>query len=124
MGLGISGFPNLFLVTGPGSPSVLTNMMTSIQQHVDWIVTALDHMRSQGFTQVVADRADEQRWMDYAASTATQTLRGHPGCRSWYTGDNVKGKPRVLAPFSGGFDVYTQKLESVTQDGYKGFHFS
>lgn len=124
MGLGVSGFPNLFTVTGPGSPSVFTNMMTSIDQHVEWIAQTLEHMRSKGFTRIVPERSAEDDWMQYCRRVAADSLRLHPSCVSWYTGDNIKGKPRAVATFSGGLDRYTHKLEQATSDNYRGYCIS
>ena len=82
----------------------------------------MDHMRSTGLTRIVPDSKAEDEWMEYCQEVAKVGLRLHPWCVSWYTGGNIDGKPRAIAPFTGGFDVYTQKLDAVTQDNYKGFN--
>ena len=124
LGLGVCGFPNLFTVTGPGSPSVLTNMLPAIEQHVDWIADALVHLRTGGLTRMAVDQAAQDRWMSHGTRVVAPTLRASPACSSWYTGDNVPGKPRVMGPYAGGVDRYTRVLRRVREDGYSGFLLS
>jgi len=122
LGMAISGFPNLFTITGPGSPSVLSNMIVSIEQHVDWMVDCLSDMQSSGTTIFEADKAAEDAWVDHVNEVAGETLFDKGG--SWYLGANVKGKPRVFMPYVGGVGPYREICDNVTADNYRGFSFS
>jgi len=121
LGLSVSGFPNMFLVTGPGSPSVLANMMPSIEQHVNWITDCLTYMRSHEHQLIEANVEDETGWVDHVNSIAGRTL--FPTCNSWYLGANIPGKPRVFMPYLG-YPTYVQKCEDVVSAGYAGFSFT
>ncbi len=121
LGIVVSGFPNLFMVTGPGSPSVFSNMVVSIEQHVDWIADCLRHVREHGLTNIEASEDAENAWMDHVNQIAGFTL--FPTANSWYVGANVPGKPRVFMPYIGGVGVYRQKCDEVTSKGYEGFSF-
>ncbi|MBA2279921.1 MAG: NAD(P)/FAD-dependent oxidoreductase [Acidimicrobiia bacterium] len=118
LGLGVPGFPNLFVITGPGSPSVLTNMVVSIEHHVEWITDLLEHVRTTGVDRIEAtsDAADE--WVAYVNAIAGMTL--FPTCNSWYLGANVPGKPRIFMPLPG-FPPYVEHCAHVAANGYKGF---
>ncbi len=118
LGLAVSGFPNLFTITGPGSPSVLSNMIQSIEQHVDFIAECIAHMRRRRHTAIEADPSAEQAWGQTVNAIADETL--FPNCNSWYLGANVPGKPRVFMPYIG-FPEYVQQCESVVAAGYEGF---
>jgi cyclohexanone monooxygenase len=122
LGLMTAGYPNLFLITGPGSPSVLTNMITSIEHHVEWIADCVDHLRSQGIERIEADAAHENRWVEHVNEVADTTL--FPLANSWYTGANIPGKPRVFLPYIGGHGVYRMKCADVAFKGYEGFTLS
>ena len=119
LGLTIEGFPNLFALAGPGSPSVLTNMMVAIDQHVCWVAECIEHMRASGLTYIEAKRAEEEAWVTHGSDVAQQTL--YPTCNSWYVGANIPGKPRVFLPYVGGFPAYRQKCAEVAARGYEGF---
>ncbi|MDA0785034.1 MAG: NAD(P)/FAD-dependent oxidoreductase [Proteobacteria bacterium] len=119
LGLGMAGFPNLFTITGPGSPSVLTNMIPSIEQHVEWISACIDHMRDHEFDRIEAQAEAETAWVAHVNDIGDQTLRAT--CQSWYFGSNIPGKPRVILPFAGGFPVYANKCDEVAANGYTGF---
>jgi cyclohexanone monooxygenase len=121
LGLGIAGFPNLFTITGPGSPSVLSNMLVSIEQHVDWVVACIEHMRKHGLTRVEAQRAAEEQWVDHVNEVANATL--FPKGGSWYLGANIPGKPRVFMPYAAGVGVYREVCDRVVANGYEGFAF-
>jgi len=121
LGVASAGFPNLFIVTGPGSPSVLTNMVPTIEQHVDFIAECIAHMRTHGMATMDPDVAAEDAWVAYNDEVAHQTLRY--GCTSWYLGSNIPGKKRVFMPFVGGLPTYIGKCEEVVAAGYKGFNF-
>ena len=118
LGLSTVGFPNLFLVTGPGSPSVLTNMIVSIEQHVDWITGCLDHLRREGRATIEATRQAQDDWVEHVNAVAGLTL--YPSCNSWYLGKNIPGKPQVFMPLVG-FPPYALMCAQVAADGYQGF---
>ena len=118
LGIAVSGFPNLFTVTGPGSPSVMSNMAVSIEQHVDWITSCLAYVRSQGHDSIEATAEAEDEWMQHVAEVGNSTL--FPLANSWYVGANVPGKPRVFMPYLG-VGAYAAKCEQVVAGGYSGF---
>jgi cyclohexanone monooxygenase len=119
LGVATSGFPNLFLITGPGSPSVLSNMMTSIEQHVEWVADCIGHLRAGGFATIEAHRQAEDRWVEHVNEEGAKTL--YPRANSWYVGANVPGKPRVFMPYVGGVGAYRALCERVAAAGYEGF---
>jgi cyclohexanone monooxygenase len=119
LGLMSAGFPNLFIITGPGSPSVLSNMLVSIEQHVDWISDCLASMRKRGAGTIEATRAAEDKWVDHVNEVASATL--YPQANSWYMGANVPGKPRIFMPYIGGVGVYRKICDEVAAKGYEGF---
>lgn len=119
LGLAVSGFPNLFLLAGPGSPSVLSNVVHSIEVHVDWVTALIEHMRKAGKMLVEAGMDEEAEWVRHVNELAGRTL--YPKGNSWYLGANIPGKPRVFMPYVGGVPAYRAKLESVAADGYRGF---
>jgi cyclohexanone monooxygenase len=119
LGLHVAGFPNLFTVTGPGSPSVLTNMVASIEQHVEWIAECLTYLRENGYRSLEATSESQREWVEHAASLASGTIR--TACNSWYLGSNVPGKLRVFMPYIGGLSQYREKCDAIAQAGYEGF---
>ena len=119
LGLMVAGFPNMFVITGPGSPSVKTQMIASIEQHTDWIAGCLAHMRAGDFTRVEAEARAEGDWVRHVNEVAEATL--YPLANSWYLGANIPGKPRVFMPYVGGFHVYKQKCDAVAANSYDGF---
>jgi cation diffusion facilitator CzcD-associated flavoprotein CzcO len=119
LGLGIAGFPNLFTVTGPLSPSVLANMPVAVEQHVDWIADCLVHMRDAGLTRIEPDARAQDDWTAHVADVAGHTL--YPRSNSWYFGSNVPGKPRQFGVYVGGFSNYRQRCDNVAKAGYEGF---
>jgi cyclohexanone monooxygenase len=119
LGLMVHGFPNLFTITGPASPSVFSNMMISIEQHVDWIADCVVHMRDDHKASIEPTQAAEDFWVDHNAEVGNGTL--YPLANSWYMGSNVPGKPRVLMPYIGGVGVYRQECDEIVADGYRGF---
>lgn len=121
LGIAISGFPNLFTVTGPGSPSVLSNMIAAGEQHVEWIGRCLVHMRDSGHRVIEAEPAAEADWVDHVNDVASATL--YPLADSWYVGANVPGKPRVFMPYVGGVGAYRRRCDEVAESGYRGFSF-
>jgi cyclohexanone monooxygenase len=122
LGLGIAGFPNLFTITGPGSPSVLSNMIVSIEQHVDFIAGCIEHMRKKGCTRIEPDPAAENQWVDHVNEIANATL--FPKAGSWYMGANIPGKPRVFMPYAAGVGVYREVCDRVAANDYEGFVLS
>jgi len=119
LGLMVAGFPNLFMITGPGSPSVLSNMMLSIEQHVDWITDCLAYLGDRQLGVIEATEAAERDWVAHVNEVANTTL--YPLANSWYMGANVPGKARVFTPYIGGVPVYREKIEQVAATGYEGF---
>jgi len=119
LGLCVAGFPNMFTVSGPGSPSVLTNMVVSIEQHVDWIADCLNHVSGSGPGQIEATAHAQDEWVAHVNEVADATL--FPRCNSWYLGANVPGKPRQFMPLIG-FPPYAEKCAQVAADGYAGFN--
>jgi cyclohexanone monooxygenase len=119
LGLMSAGFPNLFIITGPGSPSVLSNMIVSIEQHVDWIADCIAYMRDRGFEAMEANQDAEDNWVAHVNEVAYTTL--YPQANSWYMGANIPGKPRIFMPYIGGVGPYRQICNDVAAKGYEGF---
>ncbi len=119
LGLAVAEFPNLFMITGPGSPSVLSNMVPSIEQHVDWIADCLSYSRQHQYATIEATCDAEQGWVAHVNAVANSTL--FPLAKSWYIGANVPGKPRVFMPYIGGVKPYREKCDAVAARGYQGF---
>jgi cyclohexanone monooxygenase len=119
LGLMSAGFPNLFMVTGPGSPSVLSNVITSIEQHVEFITDCIDHMRTKRLSLIDPEPDAEDRWVAHVGEVAAGTLL--PRAASWYMGANIPGKPRVFMPYVGGVDRYRRHCDEVAAKGYEGF---
>jgi cyclohexanone monooxygenase len=122
LGLMTAGFPNMFMITGPGSPSVLSNMMVSIEQHVDWIADCVAHLRSHGLDCIEATRGAEDAWVAHGNEVANGTL--YPLANSWYMGVNIPGKPQVFMPYIGGVGSYRQICDEIAAEGYRGFALS
>jgi len=119
LGLAIAGFPNLFTVTGPGSPGVLSNMALSIEQHVDWIADCVTWMREHGVERLEATPEAEADWVEHVNELADETL--YTRSESWYIGSNIPGKPRVFMPYVGGCGRYRRRCDDVAATGYAGF---
>ncbi len=119
LGLMSEGFPNLFIITGPGSPSVLSNMIVSIEQHVDWITDCIAFMRDRGLETMEASQKAEDQWVAHVNEVAQLTL--YPQANSWYMGANIPGKPRIFMPYIGGVGVYRRICNDVAAKGYEGF---
>ena len=119
LGLAVAGFPNLFTITGPGSPSVLMNMVLAGEQHVEWIAECITYLRANQIDRIEAAVDAEDAWVDHVNETADQTL--FPQADSWYVGANVPGKPRVFMPYVDGFKAYDDICRKVVADGYRGF---
>ncbi len=119
LGLMTAGFPNMFMITGPGSPSVLSNMIVSIEQHVDWVAGCIAHLDARQLDCIEADRDAENKWVDHVNEVAFKTL--YPSANSWYMGANIPGKPRVFLPYIGGVGHYRQTCDRIAAEGYEGF---
>ena len=124
LGLQMAGFPNLFTVTGPGSPSVLCNMIIAIEQHVNWIGDCITHLRTTGQRSIEARPESEQMWIAHVNQVAEGTMFTAPTCNSWYLGANVPGKPRIFMPYVGGLPRYREQCELEASNGYSGFRLS
>jgi len=122
LGLQMAGFPNLFTVTGPGSPSVLCNMLVAIEQHVNWIGDCITHLRATGQHTIEPLPESEIAWITHVNEVAAGTMFTAPSCNSWYLGANVPGKPRIFMPYVGGFPRYRERCELEASSGYQGFH--
>jgi cyclohexanone monooxygenase len=119
LGIATAEFPNMFMITGPGSPSVLSNMPVSIEQHVEWISDLIENLREREIDVVEADPEAEAAWVEHVNETAAQTM--FILADSWYLGANIPGKPRVFTPYAGGVPVYREKCDEVAANGYEGF---
>ncbi len=119
LGVAVPGFPNLFTITGPGSPSVLSNMPVAIEQHVEWIGDCLAWLRERGSATIEADRQAAADWTDHVQQVASRTL--HPKAATWYMGANIPGKPRVFLPYIGGVGAYRDRCSAIAANGYEGF---
>ena len=123
LGLQLAGFPNLFTITGPGSPSVLCNMPVAIEQHADWITDCIEHMRSNGLERIEARPEAVEKWVSEVNEVANRTLL--PMAKhSWYLGANIPGKPRVFMPYAGGMIRYREICQNVAARNYEGFALS
>lgn len=119
LGMSVAGFPNMFTVTGPGSPSVLTNMLPSIEISVEWITDAINALRSNGKQMLEATAAAEAEWVAHVNEVAARSLRST--VKSWYIGANIPGKPSVFMPYIGGLPAYIERCNAVVEDHYRGF---
>ncbi len=122
LGIMVTGFPNLFTINGPGSPSILTNVVMAIEQHVEWIADCLAYMRQNNKMLIEADLRAEEDWVALVSEVANGTL--HVQANSWYMGANIPGKPRVMLPYVGGLGVYTNICNAIAAEGYRGFSFA
>ncbi len=119
LGVAAAGFPNLFIITGPGSPSVLSNMPVSIEQHVEWIADCIHYLRDRNLDSIEATEQAQQAWDAQVIEIANATL--FPQADSWYMGANIPGKPRVFMPYAGGVGTYRQLCAEIAEKGYEGF---
>jgi cation diffusion facilitator CzcD-associated flavoprotein CzcO len=122
LGLAIAGFPNMFLITGPGSPSVLGNMMVAIEENADWISKCITYLGDHQLTTIEATGEAQDAWIDEVDRAAAKTL--YPLAKSWYMGDNIAGKKRVFMPYIGGWKRYLDRCDEVAASGYEGFDLS
>jgi cyclohexanone monooxygenase len=124
LGLQTLGFPNLFTVSGPGSPSVLANMVVCSEQHVEWIGACLAYLREHAFTTIEPTPEAQDAWVEHVNAVAQGTMFTAPTCSSWYLGANIPGKPRVFMPYVGGLPAYIEKVDAIASRGYEGFALS
>jgi cyclohexanone monooxygenase len=122
LGIASHGFPNLFFLTGPGSPSVLSNVINSAEQHVNWLTQLLGYLRGHGIELIEADLDAQARWGQHVTDMASESL--YPQADSWYLGANIPGKPRVFMPYIGGNAYYQTEIDEVAEKGYDGFQLS
>lgn len=122
LGLMVAGLPNLFTITGPGSPSVLSNVVVSVEQHVEWICDCLVHMRKADLDRIEAQMHAQDEWTQHVDDIARRSLM--PDTNSWYMGANIPGKPRMFMPYMGGVGVYRRKCDEISSAGYTGFSFA
>ncbi len=119
LGMAVAGFPNLFILTGPGSPSVLTNVVASIEQQVGWLADLFERAAADGTELIEAQPEAQAEWVEHVNAMSEATL--YPRAESWYLGANVPGKPRVFMPYTGGLRRYRRKCAAIAAEGYTGF---
>jgi cation diffusion facilitator CzcD-associated flavoprotein CzcO len=121
LGLAVAGFPNLFMIQGPGSPSATTNFVAALEQHVDWISECITYLRTNGIRTIEALPTAQQEWIDHTTSLVAPTVLVHPSCNSWYNGGNVPGKKRMYMGYTGGIPEYRRRCDEIAAGGYTGF---
>ena len=121
LGLMVAGFPNLFTIQGPGSPSAATNLVAALEQHVDWIGDCIAYLRANGIRTIEALTSAQQEWIDHATSLVAPTVLVHPSCNSWYNGGNVPGKKRMYMSYTGGIPEYRRRCDEIAAGKYAGF---
>jgi cation diffusion facilitator CzcD-associated flavoprotein CzcO len=121
LGLAVAGFPNLFTVQGPGSPSAATNFVAALEQHVEWIGDCITHLRTNGIRTIEALPSAQQEWIDHTTALVAPTVLVHPSCNSWYNGGNVPGKKRMYMGYTGGIPEYRRRCDEIAAGGYTGF---
>jgi cyclohexanone monooxygenase len=121
LGIMMAGFPNLFMITGPQSPGVKSQMILACEQHVDWISDCIQYLRDSGLTRIEAEQEAEDSWVQHNNDVAARTL--YPLANSWYVGANIPGKARVFMPYVGGVTAYKKMCDEVAANGYQGFRF-
>jgi cation diffusion facilitator CzcD-associated flavoprotein CzcO len=119
LGLQVVGFPNMFMITGPGSPSVLSNMPVAIEQHIEWISNFVEYMRENGIETAEAGLDAETAWVSHVNEAAEETV--FVLANSWYLGANIPGKPRVFMPYAGGLGTYRKRCNEIAENAYEGF---
>jgi cation diffusion facilitator CzcD-associated flavoprotein CzcO len=124
LGLAVAGFPNLFTIQGPGSPSAATNFVAALEQHVEWIGDCIAYLRANGIRTIEATATSQQDWIDHATSLVAPTVLVHPSCNSWYNGGNVPGKKRMYMGYTGGIPEYRRRCDEIAAAGYTGFRLA
>ncbi|OBJ81636.1 flavin-containing monooxygenase [Mycobacterium colombiense] len=121
LGLAVAGFPNLFTVQGPGSPSAATNFVAALEQHVEWIGDCIAYLRANDIRTIEALSTAQQEWIEHATALVAPTVLVHPSCNSWYNGGNVPGKKRMYMGYTGGIPEYRRRCDEIAAGGYTGF---
>lgn len=121
LGLAVAGFPNLFTIQGPGSPSAATNFVAALEQHVEWIGDCIAYLRANGIRTIEATPSAQRDWIEHATSLVAATVLVHPSCNSWYNGGNVPGKKRMYMGYTGGIPEYRRRCDEIAATGYTGF---
>ena len=124
LGLAVAGFPNLFTIQGPASPSAATNFVAALEQHVEWIGDCIAYLRANEIRTIEALDAAQQEWIDHATALVAPTVLVHPSCNSWYNGGNVPGKKRMYMGYTGGIPEYRRRCDEIAAGGYTGFKLS
>lgn len=121
LGLAVAGFPNLFTIQGPGSPSAATNFVAALEQHVEWIADCIAYLRAGGYRTIEATTQAQTEWVEHTTSLVAPTVLVHPSCNSWYNGGNVPGKKRMYLGYTAGIPEYRRRCDEIARDGYTGF---
>ncbi|WP_029111520.1 NAD(P)/FAD-dependent oxidoreductase [Mycobacterium sp. URHD0025] len=121
LGLAVAGFPNLFTIQGPGSPSAATNFVAALEQHVEWIADCIAYLRAGGYRTIEATTQAQAEWVEHTTSLVAPTVLVHPSCNSWYNGGNVPGKKRMYLGYTAGIPEYRRRCDEIARDGYTGF---
>ncbi|MCV7064555.1 NAD(P)/FAD-dependent oxidoreductase [Mycolicibacterium farcinogenes] len=121
LGLAVAGFPNLFTIQGPGSPSAATNFVAALEQHVEWIADCLTYLRGGGHRSIEATPQAQAEWIEHTTALVAPTVLVHPSCNSWYNGGNVPGKKRMYLGYTAGIPEYRRRCDEIAADGYVGF---
>lgn len=121
LGLAVAGFPNLFTIQGPGSPSAATNFVAALEQHVEWIADCIAYLRAGGYRAIEATAQAQAEWVEHTTSLVAPTVLVHPSCNSWYNGGNVPGKKRMYLGYTAGIPEYRRRCDEIAGDGYTGF---
>lgn len=121
LGLAVAGFPNLFTVQGPGSPSAATNFVAALEQHVEWIGDCIGYLRANHIRTIEALSTAQQEWIEHTTALVAPTVLVHPSCNSWYNGGNVPGKKRMYMGYTGGIPEYRRRCDEIAAGGYTGF---
>jgi len=121
LGLMVAGFPNLFVVQAPGSPSAATNFIAALEQHVEWIADCIGYLRAHGHRTIEATAEAQHVWVEHTTSLVAPTVLVHPSCNSWYNGANVPGKKRRYMGYTAGIPEYRRRCDEISAAGYTGF---
>ncbi|MBV9513030.1 MAG: cyclohexanone monooxygenase, partial [Mycobacteriaceae bacterium] len=121
LGLAVTGFPNLFIVQAPGSPSATTNFVAALEQHVEWISDCIGYLRAHGHRVIEALPHAQREWIEHTTSLVASTVLVHPTCNSWYNGGNVPGKKRMYMAYVAGIPEYRRRCDEIAAGGYSGF---
>lgn len=124
LGLAVAGFPNLFVVQAPGSPSATTNFVAAAEQHVEWIGDCIAYLRANGHRTIEARPEAQHEWIEHTTSLVEPTVLAHPSCNSWYNGGNVPGKKRRYMAYNAGIPEYRRRCDEVAATGYPGFELA